>query len=75
MSKEVATYENETDVVVVGDEVAEAVESIVSGLGAKDRTDMKRLGKRQEYRRIFGPVATFGFISMYLCTWECEFDR
>lgn len=36
-----------------------------------DRSDMRRLGKKQEYRRVFGPAATFGFISMYLCTWEC----
>ena len=35
-----------------------------------DRRDMRRLGKKQEYRRVFGPLATFGFISMYLCTWE-----
>lgn len=35
-----------------------------------DRGDMQRLGKKQEYRRVFGPVATFGFISVYLCTWE-----
>ena len=35
-----------------------------------DRGDMRRLGKKQEYRRVFGPLATFGFISMYLCTWE-----
>ena len=35
-----------------------------------DRSDMRRLGKKQEYRRVFGPLATFGFISMYLCTWE-----
>ena len=35
-----------------------------------DRRDMQRLGKKQEYRRVFGPAATFGFISMYLCTWE-----
>ena len=36
-----------------------------------DCSDMRRLGKKQEYRRVFGPAATFGFISMYLCTWEC----
>ena len=36
-----------------------------------DHSDMRRLGKKQEYRRVFGPAATFGFISMYLCTWEC----
>lgn len=36
-----------------------------------DHNDMRRLGKKQEYRRVFGPAATFGFISMYLCTWEC----
>lgn len=35
-----------------------------------DRRDMHRLGKKQEYRRVFGPWATLGFISMYLCTWE-----
>ena len=35
-----------------------------------DRRDMGRLGKKQEYRRVFSPLATFGFISMYLCTWE-----
>ena len=35
-----------------------------------DRSDMQRLGKKQEYKRVFGPAATFGFISMYLCTWE-----
>lgn len=35
-----------------------------------DRSDMRRLGKKQEYRRVFSPLATFGFISMYLCTWE-----
>ena len=38
-----------------------------------DRSNMQRLGKRQEYRRVFGPVATFGFISMYLATWECTY--
>ena len=38
-----------------------------------DRGDMRRLGKAQEYRRVFGPLATFGFISIYLCTWECTF--
>ena len=35
-----------------------------------DRRDMQRLGKKQEYRRVFGPWATLGFISVYLCTWE-----
>ena len=42
-----------------------------SSLTVFDRSDMQRLGKKQEYRRVFGPAATFGFISMYLCTWEC----
>ena len=56
--------------------VQESVREVVDpsknpSLTVFDRTDMRRLGKKQEYRRVFGPAATFGFISMYLCTWEC----
>ena len=52
--------------------VIEVVDPIQNpSLTVFDRSDMRRLGKKQEYRRVFGPAATFGFISMYLCTWEC----
>ena len=73
MSKEGEAQPNETDLSEVDGAVWD-VDSDFSGLGLEDRNDMRRLGKRQEYRRIFGPTATFGFISMYLCTWECECD-
>ena len=58
--------------VAVQESVIEVVDpSKNPSLTVFDRSDMRRLGKKQEYRRVFGPAATFGFISMYLCTWEC----
>ncbi|MCJ1419764.1 hypothetical protein MMC32_006120 [Xylographa parallela] len=35
-----------------------------------DIFDMQRLGKRQEFKRNFGFLATLGFVSIYLATWE-----
>ena len=58
--------------VAVQESVIEVVDTSKNpSLTVFDRSDMRRLGKKQEYRRVFGPAATFGFISMYLCTWEC----
>ena len=58
--------------VAVQESVIEVVDPTKNpSLTVFDRSDMRRLGKKQEYRRVFGPAATFGFISMYLCTWEC----
>lgn len=35
-----------------------------------DKRDMLRLGKKQEFKRVFGFWPTFGFTSIYLATWE-----
>lgn len=40
------------------------------GHTAPDRSDMHRLGKKQEFKRSFGFWATFGFTSIYIATWE-----
>jgi hypothetical protein len=38
--------------------------------GDEDSIDMKRLGKIQAYKRNFGTWSTFGFVSLYMATWE-----
>lgn len=45
-------------------------EQEIPGHTAPDRSDMLRLGKRQEFKRSFGFWATFGFTSIYIATWE-----
>ena len=35
-----------------------------------DVADMKRLGKKQEFNRNFNFLATLGFVSIYMATWE-----
>ncbi|KAL0258810.1 hypothetical protein SLS55_006314 [Diplodia seriata] len=35
-----------------------------------DVRDMLRLGKKQEFKRNFGFLATLGFVSIYMATWE-----
>ncbi|KAF4314330.1 putative amino acid transporter protein [Botryosphaeria dothidea] len=37
---------------------------------ANDVRDMQRLGKKQEFKRNFGFLATLGFVSIYMATWE-----
>lgn len=48
------------------------VEAFEYGIGetANDVSDMRRLGKKQEFRRNFSFLATLGFISIYMATWE-----
>lgn len=35
-----------------------------------DARDMKRLGKKQEFKRNFGLWSALGFVSIYMATWE-----
>lgn len=42
----------------------------VRGDTSNDVSDMRRLGKKPEFRRNFGFLATLGFISVYMATWE-----
>jgi choline transport protein len=42
----------------------------VFGGNTGDIADMQRLGKKQEFKRSFGFLATLGFISIYMATWE-----
>lgn len=52
--------------------LVEAFEYGGDGVGdtANDVSDMKRLGKKQEFRRNFSFLAILGFISIYMATWE-----
>jgi choline transport protein len=36
-----------------------------------DRLDMHRLGKRQEFVRIFRPLSALSFTVLIQATWEC----
>ncbi|KAI9699939.1 MAG: hypothetical protein M1820_007001 [Bogoriella megaspora] len=45
------------------------VESIW-GDSANDLRDMKRLGKKQEFKRNFNFISALGFVSIYMATWE-----
>lgn len=36
----------------------------------EDMRDMRRLGKKQEFRRNFQFLSTLGFVSIYMATWE-----
>ncbi|KUI62400.1 hypothetical protein VP1G_09529 [Cytospora mali] len=40
------------------------------GLILQDARDMARLGKAQQFHRNFGFWSTFGFVSIYMATWE-----
>ena len=35
-----------------------------------DKRDMQRLGKKQEFKRNFRLISAFGFVSVYMATWE-----
>lgn len=35
-----------------------------------DLRDMRRLGKKQEFKRNFNFISTLGFVSIYMATWE-----
>ncbi|KAL9096709.1 MAG: hypothetical protein Q9165_001197 [Trypethelium subeluteriae] len=56
------------------DDSAQEVVSLDQGLrwsaSERDVQDMKRLGKKQEFKRNFGLLASFGFVSIYQATWE-----
>ncbi|CAN8105310.1 unnamed protein product [Discula destructiva] len=41
-----------------------------AGLTAHDAADMARLGKAQQFHRNFSYWSTFGFVSIYMATWE-----
>ncbi|KAK5115488.1 hypothetical protein LTR62_001147 [Meristemomyces frigidus] len=40
------------------------------GHGDADLRDMRRLGKKQEFKRNFSFWSTLGFVSIYMATWE-----
>lgn len=40
------------------------------GLHSQDALDMARLGKAQQFHRNFNFWSTFGFVSIYMATWE-----
>lgn len=42
----------------------------VAGLTTQDAADMARLGKAQQFHRNFSYWSTFGFVSIYMATWE-----
>lgn len=42
----------------------------VAGLTTQDAADMARLGKAQQFHRNFNYWSTFGFVSIYMATWE-----
>ncbi|KAH6668007.1 amino acid transporter-like protein [Halenospora varia] len=44
--------------------------SSAQDLSPADLADMRRLGKKQEFKRNFNLLSTLGFISIYMATWE-----
>lgn len=46
------------------------LDSSTAGLTAQDAADMARLGKAQQFHRNFSYWSTFGFVSIYMATWE-----
>lgn len=53
-------------------DVVAAAEATASGAGFlfQDEADMVRLGKAQQFKRNFSFWSTFGFVSIYMATWE-----
>lgn len=53
---------------------APSIEDVIGeggwGETQNDALDMQRLGKKQEFKRNFGFLATLGFVSIYMATWE-----
>jgi choline transport protein len=46
------------------------LDEVIKGDTTQDRIDMRRLGKKQEFKRNFNFISTLGFISIYMATWE-----
>lgn len=51
-------------------DAAVTVTAADAGLTAHDAADMARLGKAQQFHRSFSYWSTFGFVSIYMATWE-----
>lgn len=49
---------------------AEEAPASSSGFLTQDEADMVRLGKAQQFKRNFSFWSTFGFVSIYMATWE-----
>lgn len=55
--------------------LSEATDAVIldpsrARLTAQDAADMARLGKAQQFHRNFSYWSTFGFVSIYMATWE-----
>ncbi|KAJ4387399.1 polyamine transporter tpo5 [Gnomoniopsis smithogilvyi] len=48
----------------------DALDPSVAGFTSQDAADMARLGKAQQFHRNFSYWSTFGFVSIYMATWE-----
>lgn len=51
-------------------DVAAAEATVSTGFVSQDEADMVRLGKAQQFKRNFSFWSTFGFVSIYMATWE-----
>ena len=51
-------------------EVVSSDQISIWAISQQDIQDMRRLGKKQEFRRNFGLLASLGFVSIYQATWE-----
>lgn len=51
-------------------DVAAAEATASTGFVSQDEADMVRLGKAQQFKRNFSFWSTFGFVSIYMATWE-----
>lgn len=51
-------------------DVAAAEAPASAGFVSQDEADMVRLGKAQQFKRNFSFWSTFGFVSIYMATWE-----
>lgn len=48
----------------------DALDSSTARITPQDAADMARLGKTQQFHRNFSYWSTFGFVSIYMATWE-----
>jgi len=49
---------------------ADSLDPVDSSRAYNDQADMKRLGKKQEFKRNFRFLATLGFATIFTSTWE-----
>lgn len=67
---ELANYKTETSITARSRDEAQNLNDSSTRTTDNDKRDMRRMGKKQEFRRNFRTLSTIGFTTCVMGTWE-----